>query len=88
MQPRQKLLVQGTVGPSSEPRVLFLAKGSVVEFVDPLFDPVAHPEREPSIKTSKLLQLSQLHAGAVLGDSCLVSNLVASTCMAVDHVTV
>ena len=87
LQPRQKLLVQGVVGPHSEPQVLLIAKGNVVEFVDPLFDPEANPDQDPIIKTSKLLKLSQLHAGAILGDACLVSNSVATTCMAVDHVT-
>jgi hypothetical protein len=85
-QPRKQILVQGSVGRRQDPPILFVVEGAVMEQVDPLFKPHAEGERgqwqqpeEPCTTGSKLLQVSMLHTGSVLGDSTFVEPRVATT---------
>eukprot|EP00873_Tetraselmis_striata_P023096 jgi/Tetstr1/443360/TSEL_031375.t1 len=90
-QPRQKLLVQGSLRKRQDPQLLFIAEGTVVELVDPLFSTSAEegggtPGALPCTTSSKLLQVSMLHTGSVLGDSTFVEPRVATTFSALSHV--
>mmetsp|Transcript_13695 Transcript_13695/g.32449 ORF Transcript_13695/g.32449 Transcript_13695/m.32449 type:complete len:863 (-) Transcript_13695:76-2664(-) len=88
-QPRRKLLVQGPA--TSDSDILFLAQGTVAEFVDPLYDSSgswAVGGKLPRTSCRHLLALAHLYPGSTIGDSCLVVNRILSTFVAVNTVTV